>query len=186
MWCNRSQGNSRPTQWKVKAIIMVTRFTKFGGYFQGMNRFSFAISQLWRRWPPLTSPCPCVAVSPNPSEIVENYMVKDWYPQIIYNYLEPQTTIYKWLFNWMIPNLYIGNGDFTKHPFWTGCLGFQVDINMIPKWLLRLDLVIHLLRRMLELDLNPDVYRTRLRCVCWGIRHETVHSSAASAPMRSW
>ena len=26
----------------------------------------------------------------------------------------------------MIPNLYIGNGCFTKHPFLNGCLGFQV------------------------------------------------------------
>ena len=32
-------------------------------------------------------------------------------------------------FNWMIQNLYIGNGCFTKHPFKTGCLGFQVLIN---------------------------------------------------------
>ena len=31
-------------------------------------------------------------------------------------------------FNWMIPNLYIGNGCFTKHPCLTGCLGFQVQI----------------------------------------------------------
>ena len=31
-------------------------------------------------------------------------------------------------FNWMIPNLYIENGCFTKHPFINGCLGFQVDI----------------------------------------------------------
>ena len=30
-------------------------------------------------------------------------------------------------FNWMIPNLYLGNGCFTKHPLKTGCLGFQVD-----------------------------------------------------------
>ena len=29
-------------------------------------------------------------------------------------------------FNWMISNLYIGNGCFTKHPFLTGGLGFQV------------------------------------------------------------
>ena len=29
-------------------------------------------------------------------------------------------------FNWMIPNLYIGNGCFTKHPVLNGCLGFQV------------------------------------------------------------
>ena len=31
-------------------------------------------------------------------------------------------------FNWMIPNLYIGNGCFTKHPFKTGCLRYQVYI----------------------------------------------------------
>ena len=32
-------------------------------------------------------------------------------------------------FNWMIQNLYIGNGCFTKHPFKTGCLGFQVILH---------------------------------------------------------
>ena len=31
-------------------------------------------------------------------------------------------------FNWMILNLYIGNGCFTKHPSLNGCLGFQVII----------------------------------------------------------
>ena len=31
-------------------------------------------------------------------------------------------------FNWMIPNLYIGNGCFTKHLFINGCLGHQVEI----------------------------------------------------------
>ena len=36
-------------------------------------------------------------------------------------------------FNGMIPNLYIENGCFTKHPFIHGCLGFQVEIvNMKP------------------------------------------------------
>ena len=30
--------------------------------------------------------------------------------------------------NWMIPNLHIENGCFTKHPFIDGCLGFQVEI----------------------------------------------------------
>ena len=29
-------------------------------------------------------------------------------------------------FNWMIPDLYLGNGCFTKHPFKIGCLGYQV------------------------------------------------------------
>ena len=34
-------------------------------------------------------------------------------------------------FNWMIPNLYLGNGCFTKHPFKTGCLGYiYVHTNM--------------------------------------------------------
>ena len=31
-------------------------------------------------------------------------------------------------FNWMISNLYIGNGCFTKHPFLTGALGFQEGV----------------------------------------------------------
>ena len=34
-------------------------------------------------------------------------------------------------FNWMIPNLYIESGCFTKHPFINGCLGFQVAIQMM-------------------------------------------------------
>ena len=38
-----------------------------------------------------------------------------------------------WLHKWLFqlddgPNLYIGNGCLTKHPFWTGCLGFKVCI----------------------------------------------------------
>ena len=31
-------------------------------------------------------------------------------------------------FNWMIPNLYIENDCFTKHPFINGCLGFQAEM----------------------------------------------------------
>ena len=33
-------------------------------------------------------------------------------------------------FNWMIQNLYMGNGCFTKHPFINGCLEFQVILLM--------------------------------------------------------
>ncbi len=33
----------------------------------------------------------------------------------------------------MIPNLYIGNGCFTKHQFFNGCLGFQADFVFSPK-----------------------------------------------------
>ena len=40
--------------------------------------------------------------------------------------LEPETSVCKWLFQLDDePNLYIKNGGFTKHPFKTGCLGFQ-------------------------------------------------------------
>ena len=35
-------------------------------------------------------------------------------------------------FNWMIPNLYIGNGCFTKHLFINGCLGFPVILYYPP------------------------------------------------------
>ncbi len=38
----------------------------------------------------------------------------------------PQQPFINGCFNWMIPNLYIGNGCFTKHPFLNGCLGLQV------------------------------------------------------------
>ena len=45
------------------------------------------------------------------------------------NFLEPDGHLFiNGCFNWMIPNLYIGNGCFTKHPFKTGCLGYQVLI----------------------------------------------------------
>ena len=36
-------------------------------------------------------------------------------------------------FNWMIPNLYIGNCCFTKHLFINGCLGFQL-IKPVVYW----------------------------------------------------
>ena len=43
-------------------------------------------------------------------------------------HLEPQGQPFiNGCFNWMIPNLYIGNGCFTKHLFINGCLGFQAS-----------------------------------------------------------
>ena len=39
--------------------------------------------------------------------------------------LELQTTTFYGCFNWMIPNHYIKNGSFTKHPLQNGCLGYQ-------------------------------------------------------------
>jgi len=33
----------------------------------------------------------------------------------------------------MIPNLYLGNGCFTKHPLKNGCLGFQADLLVVNK-----------------------------------------------------
>ena len=54
------------------------------------------------------------------------------------NYLEPQGQPFiNGCFNGMIPNLYIENGCFTKHPFINGCLGFLVvgSFNPFEKYL---------------------------------------------------
>ena len=40
----------------------------------------------------------------------------------------PKQQFFNGCFSWTIPNLYIKNCCFTKHPFLTGCLGFQVGI----------------------------------------------------------
>ena len=46
--------------------------------------------------------------------------------EIFHPNLEPQGQPFiNGCFNWMIPNLCIGNGCFTKHLFLNGCLGFQ-------------------------------------------------------------
>ena len=44
-------------------------------------------------------------------------------PGTIWN---PKQPFINGCFNWMIPNLYIGNCCFIKHLFINGCLGFQV------------------------------------------------------------
>ena len=45
------------------------------------------------------------------------------------SFLEPQGQPFiNGCFNWMLPNLNIENGCFTKHPFISGCLGFKVVI----------------------------------------------------------
>ena len=49
----------------------------------------------------------------------ERSMILNW---------NPKQPFINGCFNWMIPNLYIGNGCFTKHPFKTGCLGYQVKV----------------------------------------------------------
>ena len=49
----------------------------------------------------------------------------------------PKQPLINGCFNWMIPNLYIENGCFTKHPFINGCLGFRthipIRIHLCPK-----------------------------------------------------
>ena len=44
------------------------------------------------------------------------------------NTWNPKQPFINGCFNWMISNLYIGNGCFTKHLFINGCLGFQENI----------------------------------------------------------
>ena len=50
---------------------------------------------------------------------------------IILRTWNPKQPFINGCFNWMIPNLYIGNGCFTKHPFFNGCLGFQETYSII-------------------------------------------------------
>ena len=51
-------------------------------------------------------------------------------------------------FNWMIPNLYIGNGCFTKHPFFDGCLGFQVYLPVLQEFHGFYAVIFHKVREM--------------------------------------
>ena len=62
-------------------------------------------------------------------------------------------------FNWMIANLYIGNGCFTKHPIFTGCLGFQVAIT-VPQQAL----VSHGCKFIMALTLQRCKRQLRLVC----------------------
>ena len=60
------------------------------------------------------SPCFCGHLSP-----IGKYSIHAW---------NPKQRFINGCFNWMIPNLYIGNCCFTKHPFLIySCLGFQVE-----------------------------------------------------------
>ena len=55
-----------------------------------------------------------------------------WNHQLV-NDLTPGTAnnqFFYGCFNWMIPNHYIKNGCFTKHPLKSGCLGYQAYMFM--------------------------------------------------------
>ena len=70
---------------------------------------------------------PCPAFNWVTMELCPNYssfqMIDTW---------NPKQPFINGCFNWMIPNLYIGNGCFTKHLFINGCLGLQVLLQF--KW----------------------------------------------------
>ena len=57
-----------------------------------------------------------------------NFWMDDWTSFWALVSWNPKQPFINGCFNWMIPNLYIGNGCFTKHLFINGCLGFQVGI----------------------------------------------------------
>ena len=59
------------------------------------------------------------------------YLYRGYNPFTTWN---PKQPFINGCFNWMIPNLYIGKGCFTKHLFKNGCLGFQVStMDIIPQ-----------------------------------------------------
>ena len=55
----------------------------------------------------------------------------------------PKQQFFIGCFHWMIPNLYIGNGCFTKHLFINGCFGYQED-SRIPTCFDKLLVYLHL------------------------------------------
>ena len=80
-------------------------------YFPGG---SIQVSWIQNDWPLNTSMVPIQSLCfPNESSMT---LIRTW---------NPKQPFINGCFNWMIPNLYIGNGCFTKHLFINGCLGFQ-------------------------------------------------------------
>ena len=59
------------------------------------------------------------------------YIMKSDMLKIIDYSWNPKQPFINGCFNWMILNLYIGNGCFTKHPFINGWLGFQALLSEI-------------------------------------------------------
>ena len=55
-----------------------------------------------------------------------------WNSQSTYTW-NPKQPFINGCFSWMIPNLYLENGCFTKHPFVNGCLGLQAVIYSVYK-----------------------------------------------------
>ena len=51
-----------------------------------------------------------------------------------YIYLEPETSVYKWLFQLDDSKSLYRKRLFTKHPFKTGCLGYQVWKIYLSEW----------------------------------------------------
>ena len=69
-------------------------------------------------------------------------------------------------FNWMIPNLYIGNGCFTNHLFINGCLGFQAGpTSSTSSALEKKDLKFHpnLTKDSLEEHETPSTLQKRIK-----------------------
>ena len=52
-------------------------------------------------------------------KILVIWMIPSW---------NPKQPVFYGCFNWMIPNHFIKNGCFTKHPLKHGCLGYQVGM----------------------------------------------------------
>ena len=94
----------------------------------------------------LSTPKPCGKMNPIPTEKPHpdyqnsGWLVDVWGDTTLWYTWNPKQPFINGCFNWMIPNLYIGNSCFTKHLFINGCLGFQVAIIMIyclkSRWLL--------------------------------------------------
>ena len=61
-------------------------------------------------------------------KVLPCFHVEKWSYQSTWN---PKQPFINGCFNWMIPNLYVENDCFTKHPFTNACLGFQALMGVI-------------------------------------------------------
>ena len=96
--------------------------------YQSLSFLGFLANFSMQKTPKWQSTCffseiPSLLIIPDSTEMLNIY-IDTW---------NPKQPFINGCFNWMIPNLYIGNGCFTKHPFLNGCLGFQVEV--YSKWM---------------------------------------------------
>ncbi len=90
-----------------------------------IERFKAEVKNKWRRQPFMEMITIWVLPNTQKKQWI-SWRLGPYGPFLRYSW-NPKQPFFIGCFNWMIQNLYLGNGRFTKHPFKTGCLEFQGD-----------------------------------------------------------